>query len=76
MMGWAVRLFEKLTGTPHQRANAERVAAAADDLTASIRELSATLKPYNDCNDPLVAFMKDVIKRRRGSRNDRSSLRS
>jgi len=69
-MGWAVRLFEKLTGSKHRHDDAMRVSAAADDLTASIRELSATLKPYHESDDPLAALMTDVFNKRRLGQQD------
>ncbi len=72
-MGWVVRLIEKLTGTPHRHDNAKMVSDAAGDLTASIRELSATLRPYRDSSDPLEALMTDVMKKRRRERNDGQS---
>lgn len=75
-MGWIVRLYEKLTGTPHRHEDAERVSRALDGLTNSIEELSATLKPYSNADDPLVAFMTDVLKRRKGSSNEKPKLHS
>lgn len=74
-MGWVVRLYEKLTGTPHRHDDAERVAAAVDGLSQATRELSATLKPYIESDDPLVAFT-DMLKRREGSRHEKSKFHS
>jgi hypothetical protein len=77
-MGWVVRLYEKLTGRPHRHDDAEMVSAAAKELSSSIRELSATLKPYNESGDPLVALMTDVLdhRRRGGSRDAKSKFYS
>lgn len=69
-MGFLVRLFEKITGRPHRHDDAAMVSAAAHDLTDSIRELSATLRPYNEKNDPLVALMRDVLNNRRRGRRE------
>jgi hypothetical protein len=74
-MGWVMRLYEKLTGIAHRHDNADRVARAADGLTDSIRELSATLKPYRESDDPLVALMTDVFNRRQ-LRDRRDKLHS
>jgi hypothetical protein len=76
-MGWIVRLYEKLTGRPHRHDDAAMVSAAAKDLSSSIRELTATLKPYNQSKDPLVALMRDVIQRRdRGHPDEQSKFHS
>lgn len=63
-MGWIVRLYEKLTGTPHRHDNAARVSRASASLSRTIDDLSATLKPYSKADDPLVALMTDVFNRR------------
>lgn len=63
-MGWAVRLMEKITGTPHRHENAQRVSVAAAELTESTRQLSASLMPYLESDDPLVALMTDVFNKR------------
>lgn len=77
-MGWIVRLHEKLTGRAHRHADAEMVSAAANDLTSSIRELSSTLKSYQQSSDPLVALMTDVLNHRHrgGSQDGKSKLYS
>jgi len=76
-MSWPVRLFEKLTGTPHRHDNARRVSLATDELTESTRLLSAHLKPYLESDDPLVSLMTDVFNRRQmGSTDGHTKFRS
>jgi hypothetical protein len=59
-----VRLFEKLTGKPHQHRNAQKVAAAVGDLRRDVSALSSKLRPYTEADDPLVALMTDVFNQR------------
>jgi hypothetical protein len=59
-----VRLMEKLTGEPHQHRNAQKVADVARELRQEVHELSTTLRPYVESDDPLVALMTDVFNRR------------
>lgn len=76
-MSWPVRLFEKLTGTPHRHDNATRVSLAAEELTETTRELSTYLKPYLESDDPLVSLMTDVFnKRQMGPGDGQSKFRS
>jgi hypothetical protein len=66
-----VRLFEKLTGKPHQHRNAQKVAAAVGDLRRDVSALSSRLRPHAEADDPLVALMTDVFNQRQ-LRNGRS----
>jgi len=59
-----VRLMEKLTGEPHQHRNAQKVADVARELRQEVHELSTTLRPYTESEDPLVALMTDVFNQR------------
>jgi hypothetical protein len=63
-MGWAMRLIEKMTGTPHRRDMADSVAVAAAGVSHSLDELQANLQPYSQSDDPLVALMTDVFNKR------------
>jgi hypothetical protein len=77
-MGWIVRLIEKITGMPHRHDNAAMVSRASERLTQRIEDLSATLRPYNEADDPLVAMMTDVFNRRqlRDRRDEKPELHS
>jgi hypothetical protein len=77
-MGWIVRLIEKITGTPHRHDNAAMVSLASEKLTQRIDDLSATLRPYSEADDPLVAMMTDVFNRRqlKAGRDDKPELHS
>ena len=59
-----VRFLEKLTGTPHQRQNAQKVADVARGLREDVKKLSTTLRPYAESEDPLVALMTDIFNQR------------
>jgi len=60
-MEWAMRLLEKLTGTPHRHDIADSVHTAAAGVSRSVDKLSAALKPYAKADEPLVALMTDVF---------------
>jgi hypothetical protein len=64
-MSTLIRLWEKLTLKPHRTDLSERVAVAADELTAETRALSDQLQPYIDSGDPLTAIMFDLYAKRR-----------
>ena len=66
-----VRLLETIRGRPHQRQNAQRVAAAASDLREDVGALSSMLRPYREADDPLVALMTDVFNQRQMRDNGR-----
>lgn len=59
-----IRIREMLFGVPHKHHNAEEVATASRELKHAARSLSAHLKPYMEADDPLVALMTDVMKKR------------
>jgi hypothetical protein len=59
-----IRLLEKITGRPHRHGNARMVSEAADGLRREVRELSDTLHPYAEADDPLVALMTDLFNQR------------
>ncbi|MEH2525882.1 MULTISPECIES: hypothetical protein [unclassified Bradyrhizobium] len=69
-----VRLLEKLTGRPHQHRHARWVANIASDLRRDISELQATLRPYAEAEEPLVALMTDIFNDRqmRSNGHDRT----
>lgn len=58
------RLLEKLRGYPHQQKNAEKVAAASEELSEAARSLTSHLKPYANAEDPFLALMIDVFNKR------------
>ena len=60
-MGWAMRLIEKITNTPHRHDLADSVHAAAAGVSRSVDKLSAALKPYAKADEPLVALLTDVF---------------
>ena len=64
-----VRLWEKVLGIPHRHENAARVAAASEELSSTVRALTAQLKPYVESEDPLAAFMRDAMRNRRLAAN-------
>lgn len=64
-MGVLIRLWEKAFGIPHRHENAEKAAAASDELITATRALTARLKPYVESADPLQALVNDVMKTRR-----------
>jgi len=66
------RLLETITGRPHQRQNARRVADAANDLRRDVGALSSRLRPYTESDDPLVALMTDVFNQRQMRDNGRT----
>lgn len=63
-MSALVRLFEKLTNTPHKYEESRKVEVAANELAQSARLLSSRIKPYAEAEDPLVAFMTYVFNQR------------
>jgi hypothetical protein len=62
------RLFEKITGRPHRRANADLVSEAARDLRRDAEGLRSKLRPYSQADDPLVALMTDVFNQRQAQK--------
>jgi hypothetical protein len=73
MMACFLRLWEKLSGAPHQHRVAERVKEAADDLSASARHVREQLRPYEDAPDPFVALMADLYRKRQIANYHRAS---
>jgi hypothetical protein len=63
-MALFTRLFEKLTGRPHQHQTKQQVNEVANDLRQDARRLQSCLEPYTQSNDPLVSLMIDVFNRR------------
>jgi hypothetical protein len=60
-VGFAMRLIEKITGTPHRHDIADSVHSAAAGVSRSVDNLSAALKPYSKADEPLVALLTDVF---------------
>ena len=58
------RLWEKLTGTPHQHNLSGQVKAAAEGLTATVHRFNDKLAPYKEAPDPFIALAVDVYERR------------
>jgi hypothetical protein len=54
------RLWEKLTGAPHQHSLADSVRAAKNGLSESARSINERLAPYNDAPDPFMAAFADL----------------
>lgn len=71
-----VRLWEKITGAPHQHEQARKVSAVADELSSDVKKLSETMRPYLDADDPLVAFMTDVFNQRQMRTKNAKSIKS
>lgn len=62
-----VRLWEKISGSPHRHRMADRVIEAADDLVESANSLREQLRPYEDAPDPFIALMADLYNKRQVS---------
>jgi len=58
------RVWELLSGSPHQYRNAAMVNAATSSLTRRAEEFAHAIKPYREAEDPLVMFMTDLFNRR------------
>jgi hypothetical protein len=58
------RVWELISGSPHQYHNAAMVSAATHSLSQRTEELVRAVKPYRDSEDPLIMFMTDVFNRR------------
>ena len=71
-MGVLMRLYEKMTGRPHQHRHAKAAVEAHEDLRREVGELHEALQPYVDTDDPLVALMTDMFNNRqlRGRREE------
>ena len=67
-MSLVTRIFEKLTGRPHQKQNAAMVREAAARLKEDVKVLADRLSQYEEESDPLVAIMTDLY-------NDREILK-
>lgn len=55
-----VRLWEKLTGTPHKHSLADSVRMARMGLSESARSVDERLAPYNNSPDPFMAAFADL----------------
>lgn len=58
------RLWEKLTGMPHQRHLADSVSAATAGLLSAARSVNERLAPYKNAPDPFTAVMADLYEKR------------
>lgn len=55
-----VRLWEKVTGTPHQHQASAEVTRSARELSAAAVNLRQLLTPYTEAKDPLWALAADL----------------
>lgn len=67
------RIWEKITGMPHQHRMSDRVSAAAADLAATARNITLQLEPYKNAEDPLSAMFSDLYNRREFDRQSKGS---
>lgn len=68
-----VRLWEKITGTPHKHMLADSVRAAAIGLSESARSVNEKLAPYKDAPDPFMAAFADLYEARQEANIHRGS---
>lgn len=58
------RVWELISGSPHQYKNAAMVNDATNSLIERAEELAHAVKPYRESEDPLMMFMTDVFNQR------------
>lgn len=63
-MSVAIRLWEKLTGRPHEHHNARMVHDATSKLLEANANFFARIKPYSEAEDPLAMLLKDALNQR------------
>jgi hypothetical protein len=63
-MSIALRLWEKLTGRPHQHHNAGMVRLATERLVATNADFMARIRPYEESDNPLAMLLQDVLNQR------------
>lgn len=63
-----IRIYEKLSGTPHQRQNSDMVGQATRDLLTTAEDFSQRIRPYCESSNPLDMLMKDILAQRREAR--------
>lgn len=68
-----MRIWEVISGRPHQHHNAAMVSNATHSLTQRANELEQAVRPYSEADDPLVMFMTDVFNRRAAVRDENES---
>lgn len=58
------RLWEKLTGKPHEHQNARMVHDATSRLLETNAYFFALIKPYSEAEDPLAMLLQDALNQR------------
>lgn len=73
------RIWETITGRPHERRDSGTVRSATVRLLAAAEDFRESIKPYEEAEDPVAMLFDDIAKQRRvarGSGGNESKLDS
>lgn len=67
------RLWETVTGRPHQNQDAGMVRSATNRLMIAAEKFNESIRPYEEANDPMAMLFRDIARQRKMARGRNES---